>query len=233
MHGIYQIRNKETGDCYIGSAVNLKKRTTQHISLLRNKKSKHIHLQRAWDKFGESTFEIHFLEIIENREKLIEREQYYIDLLIPTYNVRIIAQSNLGLKDPREIRIKKSEVAKARGQSEKQIQGLIKAQNNRKGIPVIGKVKESLRLGPISMIGIPKSDLTKDRIRQTKLGAKNYMFGISQEQHPSSKKVINLTTNEIYPSAKQCATELNKSYVHVNMILRGLRKNTLKIEYID
>ncbi|MBL0008414.1 MAG: GIY-YIG nuclease family protein [Saprospiraceae bacterium] len=45
MHGIYKILNKQTGDCYIGSAVNLKKRITQHISLLRNNKSKHIPLQ--------------------------------------------------------------------------------------------------------------------------------------------------------------------------------------------
>jgi group I intron endonuclease len=231
MHGIYQILNKKVGDCYIGSAVNLKKRTTQHVSLLRNNKSKHVHLQRAWNKYGEENFEIVFLEIIEDKDKLTDREQYYIDQIKPKYNIRIIAQSNLGLKDSDEVKALKSKVAKSRGQNEKQMLALKKAQENRVGKAVTGKVKDSLKLGPLSMVGKPKSEDTKEKIRQTKIGDKNYMFGISQELHPSSKKVRNVVTGEIYPSAKQCAAELGKSYVHINMILRGLRKNTLNIEY--
>lgn len=233
MHGIYQILNKKVGDCYIGSAVNLKKRTTQHISLLRNNKSKHVHLQRAWNKYGEVNFEIIFLEIIEDKNMLTDREQYFIDLIKPKYNIRIIAQSNLGLKDSNEVKALKSKVAKSRGQNEKQLLALKKAQENRIGKPVNVKVKESLKFGPLSMIGKPKSEGTKEKIRQTKVGEKNYMFGISQELHPSSKKVKNIVTGEIYPSAKQCAAELGKSYVHINMILRGLRKNTLNIEYTE
>ncbi len=233
MHGIYQILNKKTGGSYIGSAVNLKKRTTQHISLLRNNKSKHIHLQRAWNKHGEDNFEIIFLEIIDDKKVLIAREQFFIDLIRPKYNIRIIAQSNLGLKDSNEVKTLKSKVAKTRGQNEKQLLALKKAQSNRIGKPVTGMVKESLKLGPISMIGKPKSEDTKEKIRQTKIGERNYMFGISQDLHPSSKKVRNIKTGEIYPSAKQCAVELGKSYVHVNMILRGLRKNTLMIEYVE
>lgn len=233
MHGIYQILNKKIGDCYIGSAVNLKKRTTQHISLLRNNKSKHIYLQRAWNKYGEENFEVIYLEIIEDKNTLTVREQYFIDLIKPKYNIRIIAQSNLGLKDSDEVKALKSKVAKTRGQTEKQMLALKKAQKNRIGKPVIGKVKDSLKLGPISMIGKPKSEDTREKIRQTKVGDKNYMFGISQELHPSSKKVQNIVTGEIYPSAKQCAVELGKSYVHINMILRGLRKNTLKIKYVE
>ncbi len=232
MHGIYKILNKQTGDCYIGSAVNLKKRITQHISLLRNNKSKHIPLQRAWNKYGEEIFEIVFLEILEDKTLLITREQYYMDLIKPKYNIRNLAQSNLGLKDTEEVRSLKSKAAINRGQSESQMEALKQAQRNRIGKSVTGRVKESLRLGPLGMIGKHKSDNTKDKIRQSKLGQKNYMFGISQELHHSSKKVHNIETGEIYPSAKQCAIELGKSYIHVNMILRGLRKNTLKIEYV-
>jgi group I intron endonuclease len=81
MYGIYQILNKKIGDCYIGSAVNLKKRTPQHIFFLRNSKSKHVHLQRAWNKYGEENFEIVFLENVDDKETLTIREQYYIDLL--------------------------------------------------------------------------------------------------------------------------------------------------------
>jgi group I intron endonuclease len=233
MHGIYQIKNTKTGDSYIGSAVNFKKRTTQHFSLLRNNKSKHIRLQRAWNKYGANSFVIVCLEEIDNISNLTNREQYYIDLLKPKYNIRIIAQSNLGLKDKEDVKNKKSIVAKKRGQNLSQINALREAQKNRIGKPVVGKVKDSLKLGPQSMIGKPKSEATKNKIRETKLGEKNYMFGIAQEKHPSSKRVRNKLTGQIYPSAKQCAIEIGKSYVHINMILRGLRNNTLNIEYVD
>ncbi len=233
VHGIYQILNNLTGDCYIGSAVDLRKRTNQHLSLLRNNQSKHFHLQRAWNKYGADCFEVIFLEILQNKNSLISREQFYIDTIQPKYNIRIVAESNLGLKDSEEIKIKKSLVAKQRGQNDKQLNSLKIAQQNRIGKQVTGKVKESLKLGPISMLGKPKNDSTKEKIRQSKIGSKNYMFGISQEKHPSSKKVRNIISGEIYASAKQCALELGKSYVHINMILRGLRNNTLNIEYFD
>lgn len=75
MHGIYQIKNKKTGDSYIGSAVDLQKRTNQHFSLLRNMKSKHIHLQRAWNKFSAECFELLVLEIVADKNNLTNREQ--------------------------------------------------------------------------------------------------------------------------------------------------------------
>jgi group I intron endonuclease len=232
MHGIYQILNKKNGDCYIGSAVNLQKRTNQHLSMLRRDISKHTHLQRAWNKYGEENFEINILERVADRNDLTQREQFFIDTFKPAYNVRTVAESNLGIQESEETKALKSKVAKARGQNEQQLAALRKAQKNRIGKPVKGKVKESLKLGPLSMVGKPKSKETKEKIRQTKLGEKNYMFGISQEDHPSSKKVKNIMTGEVYASAKQCAEVLGKSYVHVNMILRGRRKNTLNIEYL-
>ncbi len=131
------------------------------------------------------------------------------------------------------MKIKKSKIAKKRGQNQLQMDALKKAQKNRIGKPVSGKTKDALKLGPISMIGKPKSDLTKGKISQSKKGEKNYMCGISQDNHLSSRKVRNLLTGEIYPSAKQCAIKLKKSYVHINMILRGLGKNTLEISYIN
>ena len=64
------------------------------------RRNKHInnHLQNAWNKYGRENFIFRIIEEVEDKTKLIEREQYYIDILVPQYNKRTIANSNLGIK---------------------------------------------------------------------------------------------------------------------------------------
>ena len=76
--GIYQIRNLVNGKVYVGSAVNLQHRRREHRSDLRNGTHHSIKLQRAYNKYGESSFAFEILEYVEDRNQLIEREQYYI-----------------------------------------------------------------------------------------------------------------------------------------------------------
>ena len=74
--GIYKITNILDKKCYIGSSVNVKKRFSEHRRDL-NKNSHHsYHLQRAWNKYGESQFQFQILEICINESALIEKEQY-------------------------------------------------------------------------------------------------------------------------------------------------------------
>ena len=95
--GVYRITCQITGDCYVGSSAYLHNRKSEHLQMLRNNEHVNIHLQRAWNKYGENSF---IFEVIEktSRAKLIEREQYWIEILVPSYNIRKVAESNLGLK---------------------------------------------------------------------------------------------------------------------------------------
>lgn len=77
--GIYEIRNVIDGKCYIGSAANIEQRWRAHLSYLSNAKHHSIILQRAWDKHGSCNFEFNIIEQVEDRTKLIEREQYWIN----------------------------------------------------------------------------------------------------------------------------------------------------------
>lgn len=77
--GVYQIKNKNNGRYYIGSAKDLKKRCKDHLSeLIRN-----VHcnkkLQRDWNKYGYKDYEFSILEICkaEDRYKI---EQKYLDI---------------------------------------------------------------------------------------------------------------------------------------------------------
>lgn len=50
MQGIYCIKNKITGDIYVGSAVSMKKRKHRHFSSLRKNIHHSAYLQRAFKK---------------------------------------------------------------------------------------------------------------------------------------------------------------------------------------
>ena len=104
---IYKIVNLIDNHFYIGSTQNFIKRYYTHINHIRTNKQSCTLLIRAINKYKETNFK---LEIIEEclPEELLTREQYYLDTLLPNYNVAKIAGSNIGIKRAEEVKIKKS-----------------------------------------------------------------------------------------------------------------------------
>ena len=83
--GIYKFVNKLSGSFYIGSAKNLRTLIYSYLqlsSLLKGKNNSII--TRALIKYGYSNFSLEILEYCDV-SKLLEREQYYFDLLEPDY----------------------------------------------------------------------------------------------------------------------------------------------------
>jgi hypothetical protein len=58
--GVYQIRCLITGQIYIGSAVNMPARWSEHRRRLQRGVHANQHLQQAWNKYGEENFELDF-----------------------------------------------------------------------------------------------------------------------------------------------------------------------------
>ena len=73
---------------YVGSTLDTYGRMKHHLNALRRGDHGNRYLQNAFNKYNEYTF-----QIIENyekrpsREKLLKREKYYIDTLLPQYNL--------------------------------------------------------------------------------------------------------------------------------------------------
>lgn len=76
--GVYSITNKKNGKRYIGSAININKRWNEHRHLLRNGIHHSLHLQSAWNKYGESMFSFDVL-VTCSPDDLISHEQFWID----------------------------------------------------------------------------------------------------------------------------------------------------------
>lgn len=97
--GVYRWVNKVNQKTYIGSSVNLTQRFYKYYSvkyLLKHKTTIH----QALIKYGYSNF---ILEILEYCDRdIVSREQYYIDMLNPEYNILETAGSSLGFKHSQE-----------------------------------------------------------------------------------------------------------------------------------
>ena len=83
--GVYKITNKITGDFYIGSSKNIKQRWAAEKSPSTWATFPGMKLYQAISSYGLENFEF---EIVEETDKLKEREQYWIGQLNPSYNNR-------------------------------------------------------------------------------------------------------------------------------------------------
>ncbi len=84
--GVYEIVNLVNGKKYIGSSKNIYKRFCQHKKALIENKHHSIVLQRAWNKYGESSFAFNVILFCSVENNLC-KEQEIIDELRPEYNV--------------------------------------------------------------------------------------------------------------------------------------------------
>lgn len=95
--GIYRWTNLINNKSYIGSAYKLNRRLSDYYSIDQYKRIRikgRSMINDAILKYGISNFSLDILEYCEFN--IIEREQYYLDILKPEYNICKIANSALG-----------------------------------------------------------------------------------------------------------------------------------------
>lgn len=76
--GVYMITCNASGKRYIGSAKIIWRRWLAHKSLLKRKIHRNLHLQHAFSKYGEMSFEISIVEKCDEK-MIIERETFWIE----------------------------------------------------------------------------------------------------------------------------------------------------------
>jgi len=159
--GVYRFKNLLNGKSYIGSSINLSRRFREYYSiqfLEREIKSTKMRIYRGLLKYGYSSFSLEILEYCDKSET-IKREQYYLNLLKPEYNIPLRG-SRFNL--PRRGKHTEESLAK-----------MSEANKKREKHPMFGKQhsKETLAKMSISKIGLYA-------------GENNPMFGRAGEKHP-------------------------------------------------
>ena len=154
--GVYAILNNKNKSIYIGGSSNVHKRMIIHKKQLKYKKHENRFLQKDWNEFGFNSFEAIVLEKCE-KDKLIEREQYYIDaykLIGYVYNIAMLAGRTLGIKRTEETRKKISEALTGR-------------ESSLKGIPRSEETKQKIS---IANTGYKHTEESNEKNRQAHLG---------------------------------------------------------------
>jgi group I intron endonuclease len=216
--GIYSITNTITNKVYVGSAVKIESRWKEHLNDLRKNKHHSIKLQRAFNKYGESTFIFNVIMLCDKNE-LIINEQKFIDSLESYkkgYNSCPIAGSRLGHKQSQETKDKIRNKLKGRTSPKK---GTITSDETK------------LKLSKAHM-DKKLSDTHVENIRQSKMGDKNPFYGKKVKEEHKTYKKINQYTKDMefikeWNSLTKCAKALNTRVVSISAVLTKARKNHL------
>lgn len=160
--GIYILWNTINDKIYVGSAKDFSSRLRRHFSMLRNGNHTNSHLRNASLKYGVDSFIWLIQEIVEDPEKLLEREEFWIKELKPEYNLTEVSPTMLGFKHTEESRKKMSEASRSRGARPP----------SRKGISPTPEAIEKQRE---KLIGKPRPQWVKDKIKATKM-ANPYVY---------------------------------------------------------
>lgn len=174
--GIYLIKNIISNNVYIGSAFNMPKRFGEHIWALQKGCHRNAHLQRSWDKFGESAF-LFKKYFICNTGDLIFFEQLTINHFIDSfgrntlYNMCLTAGNTAGRTHSYETKRKIGRKSKGRSVGRKHTEDeLIKMSLSRKGKPLTKEHRENISKGRKGIKVTPFTEEHKEKIRIANMG---------------------------------------------------------------
>jgi predicted GIY-YIG superfamily endonuclease len=183
--GIYLISSLCDKRVYVGSAANFQRRFVQHRSSLLRGLHDNARLQNFVNKYGVESLAFSIAELCEKNE-LLEREQFYIDLLKPSFNICPIAGSAMtGRKHSEQTKAKLSKLA----MGHKRCVGRVLSEESRKkmveslsGRTLSEEHKSKISLGLKGnkngggLKGRARSEETKRKISQSKTGVKRDPF---------------------------------------------------------
>jgi|LFRM01.2.fsa_nt_gb group I intron endonuclease len=223
MTGIYMLRNKINGKCYIGQSVNIYARWIDHKTP--SKRNRGTVLGRALSKYGWENFELIILEECPE-EKLDEREMYYIAKYRPAYNMNEGGKGNKGHRLPPEVKKHLSLLGKQQWQTktEQERQKIIthNLKGPKKGHEVREETRQKLRLSAKRQFANGMSDEHKHKISQSLKGRKKHYIA-----RKAPVEQINKETGEVikvYDTTKEAALAVGITPSNITSVCRGRQK---------
>lgn len=170
---IYIIHNTVSDTVYVGQSLNYERRWKSHKFDLRNNKHNNKHMQHAWDKYGESSFEFDNIEdiyrddIITLKEDLTSYEESWI-LFFKQMGFRLYNCANprkTRLVSPKCSEDTKKKISKTLTGRESSSKGIKRSQETRDRI-------SNSKVGR-THVGVPHTEESIEKMRQSKLGSKH------------------------------------------------------------
>lgn len=130
--GVYIIKNILNNKTYVGSSLCVRRRLKDHLRKLLHDKHGNKHLQSAFNKYGQTSFQFAILEYCEPvKDTILFIEQKYLDLN-PEYNNAKCAKNNAGWHHTKEsiAKIVKNRIGKPRPVNIKNPSPAVKIKNS-------------------------------------------------------------------------------------------------------
>jgi len=245
--GIYLWKHKTNGKFYVGSSQDIARRLRQYYNINHLTKYSGMYINRALLKDGYSFFSLYILEYCDKKD-LIQREQYYFDLLNPEYNILEIAGSSLGYKHTKEAIAKISSALK--GQLKGELNPMFGKKHTEESIAKMSGIKRSEETRAkmsTSKTGYKHTEVTRAKMSSVKKGQTNPMFGklhsedtwaklvATQKDKCQTIEVTDLTNQnqtKIYESIRAAGRALNISHTHISNYFRQNQKSPYLNRYI-
>lgn len=189
--GIYTITCLGNGRVYVGSSIDINRRFRHHRRDLQEGRHKNVLLSRSWNKYGEDAFLFAIVEVVTDRNLLIEREQWWIDCLNSAnrrdgFNLSPRAGSSLGVKHSEDARLRMSKAMKGKShphtpESRRKISEALRGRKqsaehtqrsseSRRGRPISEEVKQKISAFFKGRSAGPKSEEVKRKLSEAMSG---------------------------------------------------------------
>lgn len=238
--GIYCIENIKNNKKYIGQSIDVNLRLSNHKSALRHNRHRNIHLQDAWNKYGEENFNFYIIcECAE--EELDDKECCYIsefNCMNPSYgyNFESGGNKNKHPSDNSRQKMSESHIGLQAGENSPSW-GIPKSAETKKKISDTQKERFKNKENH-PMFGKCQSQDTKAKIgfsRKGKCAGENHPFfgkTHSEEerkkisQNRGGKPIFCPELNEIFWGASEAEEKYGISHSLIIACCRGKRKHT-------
>jgi group I intron endonuclease len=231
--GIYTITNQIDNKIYVGYATNFRKRKGDHLSSLRKNKHKNIHLQRAFNRDGESNFKIELLE--EYKIDILPAMEHYWCNILQTHNpekgYNILPTSEFGLithSQETKDKISKSKLGVKLSQEHcKNIgiskSGIVLSEETKAKLRV--KTQESCKKGNIKL----KEEQVIEIVSLINKGLKS--SEIAQKFNVTRWTIANIKYNKQWNFIEKGLIKQNKSRLSLEQIKEVREKANNKVKY--
>lgn len=217
--GIYKIVNKLNGKFYLGSALDIEKRWSNHLSTLRNNKHPNSFLQNSWNKYGEENFNfLKFLVFKEEKElnEIRNVEQKLLDKFFKSDSLYNINKNANGFTRESSIKARK------------------KMKNTLKSCSEGGKIggriaKESGQILNIRTFESCSKGGRKGGLTNKESGQVYEQQKINSENLKKDVELLDINSFEVlktFPSGKEAAEFLNVSPTCISAVCNGKQKTT-------
>lgn len=228
--GIYKITNIVSNKCYIGSSVTVRKRLSDHRRRLRKNQHKNLHLQNAWNRYGEIFFSFDAL-IYCDKSNLIFYEDRAIEAFntlssIKGYNHIPARRTDLTGSNYMEIRQKRAKTQKrvmqsldARERISQANKGRVLSKETRERMSEARRGKKRSKEFCLKMSEINRGRVPSQKTREIWSGQRRGKM--AGAKHPRAKTTE--ANGKLYPTVKAAMKAIGISKTTYYRRLRGKR----------